>query len=97
MWWKELPACIKVLHCLSECSWLKYSFQHESPPVTDARSSACADQPGNEAGYVVKMTDDNVSPPYKIAPGTRVRLESAYDGNTRRLGVMVRTLARYLS
>ena len=43
---------------------------------------------------MVKMTDDNVSPPYKIAPGTRVRLESAYDGNTRRLGVMVRTLAR---
>ena len=65
--------------------------------MTDARSSACADQPGNEAGYVVKMTDDNVSPPYKIAPGTRVRLESAYDGNTRRLGVMVRNLARYLS
>ena len=24
--------------------------------------------------------------PYKIAPGTRVRLESAYDGNTRRPG-----------
>ncbi|KAK9842080.1 hypothetical protein WJX81_007607 [Elliptochloris bilobata] len=45
-------------------------------------------QPGNEAGYVVKMTDDNVSPPYKILPGTRVRLESMYDGNTRRLGVM---------
>ena len=42
---------------------------------------------------MVKMTDDNVSPPYKIAPGTRVRLESAYDGNTRRLGVMVHTLA----
>ena len=39
---------------------------------------------------MVKMTDDNVSPPYKIAPGTRVRLESAYDGSTRRLGVMVR-------
>lgn len=45
---------------------------------------------------MVKMTDDNVSPPYKIAPGTRVRLESAYDGNTRRLGVMVRTLARVI-
>ena len=43
---------------------------------------------------MVKMTDDDVSPPYKIAPGTRVRLESAYDGTTRRLGVMVRTLAR---
>ena len=39
---------------------------------------------------MVKMTDDTLRRPYKIAPGTRVRLESAYDGNVRRLGVMVR-------
>ena len=47
------------------------------------------DEPGNEAGYVVKMTDDTLERPYKIAPGTRVRLESAYEGDVRRLGVMV--------
>ena len=45
-------------------------------------------EPGNEAGYVVKMTDEVLSPPYKIAPGTRVRLESAYLGTERRTGVM---------
>ena len=38
---------------------------------------------------MVKMTDDTLRRPYKIAPGMRVRLESAYDGNVRRLGVMV--------
>ena len=43
---------------------------------------------GNEKGYVVKMTDDTLSPPYKMMPGTRVRLESAYDGTERRTGVM---------
>ena len=48
----------------------------------------CAGEPGNEAGYVVKMTEDNLSPPYRIAPGTRVRIESAYLGTERRLGVM---------
>ena len=52
-----------------------------------------AGEPGNEAGYVVKMTDDTLEKPYKIAPGTRVRVESAYDGNTRRLGAAPRTHA----
>lgn len=47
-----------------------------------------AGKAGNEKGYVVKMTDDVLSPPYKIAPGTKVRLESAYDGTQRRTGVM---------
>lgn len=42
--------------------------------------------PGNELGYVVKMTDDDPSPPYAIEPGTRVRLISDYDGSERRLG-----------
>jgi len=56
-----------------------------------------AGEPGNEAGYVVKMTDDTLEKPYKIAPGTRVRVESAYDGNTRRLGARPRRcLARVL-
>ena len=48
----------------------------------------CAGEAGNEKGYVVKMTDDTLSPPYKVMPGMRVRLESAYDGTERRTGVM---------
>ena len=47
-----------------------------------------AGEPGNEAGYVVAMTDDTLATPYKVVPGTRVRLESAYDGTSKRLGVM---------
>lgn len=47
-----------------------------------------AGEAGNEKGYVVKMTDDTLATPYKIMPGTRVRLESAYDGTSRRTGVM---------
>lgn len=43
---------------------------------------------GNEKGYVVKMTDDVLSPPYVIKPGTKVRIESAYDGTQHRTGVM---------
>ncbi len=45
-----------------------------------------ADEPGNEDGYVVKMTDDDLETPYKIAPGTPVRLESLYEGDNRLLG-----------
>ena len=33
----------------------------------------------------MKMTDDDLSLPYKIAPGTRVRLESLYEGDNRLL------------
>ncbi len=47
-----------------------------------------AGMPGNEKGYVVKMTDEVLSPPYVIKPGTKVRIESAYDGTQRRTGVM---------
>lgn len=35
---------------------------------------------------MVKMTDGDPSPPYLIAPGTKVRLFSDYDGSERRLG-----------
>ena len=53
------------------------------------RHGCCdAGEAGNEKGYVVKMTDDTLATPYKIMPGTRVRLESAYDGTERRTGVM---------
>ena len=51
-------------------------------------SSLGAGKVGNEKGYVVKMTDDVLSPPYKIAPGTKLRIESAYDGTQQRTGVM---------
>ena len=33
----------------------------------------------------MKMTDDDLAMPYKIAPGTRVRLESLYEGDNRLL------------
>ena len=42
--------------------------------------------PGNEEGYVVKMTDGDPSPPYLVVPGTRVRLVSDYSAAERRLG-----------
>ena len=42
--------------------------------------------PGNEDGYVVKMTDGDPSPPYLVEPGTRVRLVSDYSAAERRLG-----------
>jgi hypothetical protein len=44
--------------------------------------------PGNELGYVVAISDDNLSPPYKIKPGTKIRVESVYEGDQKRLGVM---------
>ena len=42
--------------------------------------------PGNEDGYVVKMTDGDPSPPYVVEPGTRIRLVSDYSAAERRLG-----------
>lgn len=39
---------------------------------------------------MVKMTDDDLAPPYNIAPGTRVRLESLYEGDNR---LLVRSVA----
>lgn len=48
--------------------------------------------PGNEAGYVVAMLDDdlwtgNRTPPV-LQPGTLLRMTSTYDASQRRLGVM---------
>ena len=54
-------------------------------PLAPDQASVAADEPGNEDGYVVKMTDDDLATPYKIAPGTRVRLESLYEGDNRLL------------
>ena len=31
--------------------------------------------PGNEEGYVVRIADDDLLPPYLIEPGTRIRVE----------------------
>jgi hypothetical protein len=47
---------------------------------------ACSGVPGDEAGYVVAMTDGEPSPAYTIQPGTNVRLISDYAGDVRRLG-----------
>jgi len=43
---------------------------------------------GNELDYVVAIADADLDPPYKIHPGTKVRVESVYDGSQKRLGVM---------
>lgn len=32
-------------------------------------------QPGDESGYVVKIQDDDLTPPYHIEPGTNVRIQ----------------------
>lgn len=37
---------------------------------------------------MVKMTDDDLETPYKIAPGTPVRVESLYEGDNRLLGML---------
>ena len=81
--------------CLfTSCEYIQY------PPhrccsyvgVTERRAielealSCGAGVPGDEEGYVVKMTDGDPSPPYLIQPGTNVRLFSDYDGSERRLG-----------
>ena len=34
------------------------------------------------------MADDDLATPYKIAPGTPVRIESLYEGDRRLLGAM---------
>ena len=34
------------------------------------------------------MLSVQLSPPYKIKPGAKVRVESVYDGSQKRLGVM---------
>jgi len=34
------------------------------------------------------MADDDLAMPYKIAPGTPVRIESLYEGDNRLLGAM---------
>ena len=33
------------------------------------------DVPGREDGYVVKIADDDLTPPYVINPGTRIRVQ----------------------
>ena len=52
----------------------------------DSDAKMNAGVPGNEEGYVVKMTDGDPSPPYLVEPGTRVRLVSDYSAAERRLG-----------
>lgn len=67
------------------CEGMLRSIQGQHIQCWQLTASLGADEPGNEDGYVVKMTDDDLSPPYKIAPGTRVRLESLYEGDNRLL------------
>ncbi|EIE18154.1 hypothetical protein COCSUDRAFT_68383 [Coccomyxa subellipsoidea C-169] len=84
----EVVRCTAHQHVGSQCMYL-YNLDTDdlickSCPVYGTQPGV----PGDEEGYVVKMTDGEPSPPYLIAPGTNVRLFSDYDGAERRLGVM---------
>lgn len=67
---------------------VKLVFLFLPPNILEAYLRLCvgAGEPGNEDGYVVKMTDGDPSPPYRVEPGTRVRLVSDYSAAERRLG-----------
>ena len=49
---------------------------------------AFAADPGEEHGYVVKLTDDTLDPPYPMKPGQAIRLSVTYDSTTDHFGVM---------
>ncbi|CAL5223582.1 g6118 [Coccomyxa viridis] len=84
----EVVRCIAHQHVGSECLYMynldKDELICKSCPVYGTEPGV----PGNEEGYVVKMTDGDPSPPYLVEPGTRVRLVSDYSAAERRLGVM---------
>ncbi|KAK9842004.1 hypothetical protein WJX81_003725 [Elliptochloris bilobata] len=84
----NIVRCTGHQHVGSKCISMYNEDTHElicrSCPVYGTEKG----EPGNEDGYVVKMTDDDLATPYKIAPGTRVRLESLYQNDKRLLGAM---------
>ena len=45
-----------------------------------------AADPGQEHGYLVKMTDDTIIPPYQLQPGQNVTLVSRYDSSVDHFG-----------
>lgn len=45
-----------------------------------------AADPGQEHGYLVKMTDDTMDPPYPLEPGQNVTLVSRYDSSVDHYG-----------
>ena len=66
--------------------WLLGCCEQSQNHVCFAYAHIVAGEPGNEAGYVVKIQDDNLSPPYTLQPGGKIRLVSEYDASQRRLG-----------
>ena len=92
-WLRDLWAWAYVRSAWVGNDWVMSSSMLATPCRTSSTDTLTgvrlrAGEPGNEAGYVVAMTDDTLATPYKVVPGTRVRLESAYDGTSKRLGVM---------
>ena len=54
--------------------------------MQQGRLFAIAADPGQEHGYLVKMTDDTVLPPYQLRPGQNVTLVSRYDSSVDHFG-----------
>ena len=61
------------------------SFRGATISLQSKPRSAHAGVAGDEEGYVVRITDDEVD--YTVQPGTRIRMESDYSGEERRLGM----------
>ena len=54
--------------------------------MQQGRLFANAADPGQEHGYLVKMTDDTIIPPYQLQPGQNVTLVSRYDSSVDHFG-----------
>ena len=46
-----------------------------------------ADTPGQEKGYLVRMTDDTLVPPYQLKPGQNVTIVSRYSADIEHYGM----------
>lgn len=47
-----------------------------------------ADTPGEEKGYVVRLTDDTLDPPYMLKPGQDITIVSHYDSTENHYGAL---------
>lgn len=62
---------------------LRSDLWHLSAP-RDA--GARVDTAGEEKGYLVRMTDDTLVPPYQLQPGHNVTIVSKYDASEQHYG-----------
>ena len=54
--------------------------------MQQGRLVVIAADPGQEHGYLVKMADDTIIPPYQLRPGQNVTLVSRYDSSVDHFG-----------